>query len=160
MKTIKFLKLIVVLMASVAITSCVQDDDYSVPVSLGLEENEKIEELLSSGSVPMTVAEVKALYTENGDFIEPETTNIYVKGYVSSSDRTGNFFKEFYIQDSPNNPTDGLKVILNQVDSYNKYNLGREVYINLNGLYIGEERVGNGDRSIWNYCNKFKRKPD
>ena len=144
MKTIKFLKLIVVLMASVAITSCVQDDDYSVPVSLGLEENEKIEELLSSGSVPMTVAEVKALYTENGDFIEPETTNIYVKGYVSSSDRTGNFFKEFYIQDSPNNPTDGLKVILNQVDSYNKYNLGREVYINLNGLYIGEERVGNG----------------
>jgi len=76
--------------------------------------------------------------------MEAITTNIYVKGYVSSSDQTGNFFKEFYIQDSPSNPTIALKVILEQVDSYNQFNLGREVYINLKGLYIGEERVGNG----------------
>src|SRR5690606_2321030 len=41
-------------------------------------------------------------------------------------------------------PTAGIKVILNQVDIYNQYNFGREVYINLKGLYIGEERVGNG----------------
>ena len=143
MKTIKFLKIIMVLIASVAITSCVQDDDYTVPNSLGNEENESLQSLLNSGSIPVSIAEVKAMY-QGGDFIEPVDTEIYVKGYVSSSDASGNFFKEFYLQDSPTNPTSAIKIILNQVDSYNKYNLGREVYINLKDLYIGEERVGNG----------------
>jgi hypothetical protein len=150
MKTNKLIKLIMVLIASVAITSCVQDDDYTVPNSLGNEENLALQSLLSSGSNEVTIADVKAMYQE-GEFIEPVDTEIYVKGYVSSSDATGNFFKEFYIQDSPTNPTIGLKVILNQVDTYNKYNLGREVYINLNGLFIGEERVGNGVIAIGGY---------
>ncbi len=143
MKTIKFLKLIMVLIASVAITSCVQDDDYTVPNSIGEEENMAIETLTATAT-EVSIADVKAMYQGGGDFIEPVDTDIYVKGYVSSSDRTGNFFKEFFIQDSPTNPTGALKVVLNMVDSYNKYNLGREVYISLKGLYIGEERVGNG----------------
>ena len=150
MKTIKLFKLIMVLIASVAITSCVQDDDYTVPSSLGQEENLVLQNLLNSSSTPVSIADVKAMYQE-GEFIEPVDTDIYVKGYVSSSDQTGNFFKEFYIQDSPTNPTIGLKVILNQVDSYNKYNLGREVYISLKDLYIGEERVGNGVIAIGGY---------
>ncbi|MBF8149245.1 choice-of-anchor J domain-containing protein [Winogradskyella sp. F6397] len=145
-KAIKSLKLIVVLVASIAMTSCVQDDDYTIPNSLGDEENEALEELLATGS-EVSFETVKAMYTE-GEFIEPEDTNVYVKGYVTSSDRTGNFFKEFFIQDSPTNPTSGLKVILNQVDTYNQFNLGREVYISLQDLYIGEERVGNGVTTI------------
>lgn len=147
MKTTKIFKLILVLIASVAITSCVQDDDYVVPSSLGLEENLALQTLLESDANEVSFAEVKAMYSE-GEFIEAVDTDIYVKGYVSSSDRTGNFFKEFYIQDDPTNPTSGLKIILNQVDSYNKYNLGREVYVSLKNLYIGEERVGNGVTTI------------
>lgn len=142
MKTSKIFKLIMVLIASVAITSCVQDDDYTIPSSLGDEENKDLQTLLSNAT-EVSIAEVKAMY-QGGDFIEPVDTDIYVKGYVSSSDQTGNFYKEFYIQDSPTNPTIALKVILNLVDTYNRYNLGREVYISLKGLYIGEERVGNG----------------
>ena len=145
-KATKFLKLILVIIASVSITSCVQDDDYTVPSSLGDEENRAIATLLANAT-PVTIADVKAMYQE-GDFIEAVDTDIYVKGYVSSSDQTGNFFKEFYIQDSPSNPTGALKIILNQVDSYNKYNLGREVYVSLKGLFIGEERVGNGVTAI------------
>ncbi len=147
MKTIKFLKLIMVLIASFAITSCVQDDDYTIPSSLGDEENSGLQALLNSNSTEVSFAQVKAMYQE-GEFIDPVDTEIYVKGYVSSSDQTGNFFKEFYIQDSPTNPTTGLKVILNQVDTYNQFNFGREVYINLKNLYIGEERVGNGVTTI------------
>lgn len=151
MKTLKFLKFTLVLIASVAITSCVQDDDYSVPSSLGQEENLKLEDLLASAT-EVSIAEVKAMYNpdpnndgDTDDAMPFEVdTDIYVKGYVSSSDRTGNFFKEFYLQDSPTNPTGALKVTLNQVDSYNKYNFGREVYIKLKGLFIGEERVANG----------------
>lgn len=140
-KAVKSLKLMLVLIASVAITSCVQDDDYTIPNSLGDEENEALEELLATGN-EVSFETVKAMYTE-GEFIEPVDTNDYVKGYVTSSDQTGNFFKEFFIQDSPSNPTSGLKVILNQVDTYNQFNLGREVYIGLKDLHIGEERVGN-----------------
>ena len=95
MKTNKFLTLILVLVATFAITSCVQDDDYTVPSSLGLEENENLNALVNNAT-EVSIADVKAMYQE-GDFIEAVETDIYVKGYVSSSDQTGNFFKEFYI---------------------------------------------------------------
>lgn len=145
-KTANFFKLILILIASVAITSCVQDDDYTIPNSLGEEENKALQLLLDSAT-EVTFAQVKEMYQE-GSILEPITANVYVKGYVSSSDHTGNFFKEFFLQNDPTNPTAGLKVILNQVDTYNQFNFGREVYINLQGLYVGEERVGNGVTTI------------
>ena len=111
--------------------SCVQDDDYSVPQSVGLEENQKLVQLLSEiedGSADlMSISEVKNLFV-NGEVNEIES-NLVVKGYVSSSDYTGNFYKEFYMQDDIENPTAGIKVSINQVDSYNQFNVGREVYI-------------------------------
>ena len=139
MKTNRFLTIVLGLIATIAITSCVQDDDYTVPESLGDEENIGLNELLAN-STPVTVAEAKSYFVP-GEVTEI-TTDVYVKGYVSSSDRTGNFYKEFFIQDSPSNPTAAIKVVLNQVDSYNQFNFGREVYINLNGLVIGEVRGG------------------
>ena len=120
--------------------SCVQDDDYSVPQSVGLEENQKLVQLLSeieNGSADlMSISEVKNLFV-NGEVNEIES-NLVVKGYVSSSDYTGNFYKEFYMQDDIENPTAGIKVSINQVDSYNQFNIGREVYVKLQGLYIGD----------------------
>lgn len=145
-KTRKIFQLIMILMAFAAISSCVQDDDYSVPSSLGEEENKALAKLIATGT-EVSFADVKAMYQE-GEFIEPVDTDIYIIGYVTSSDKTGNFFKEFYIQDSPSNPTSGLKIILNQVDTYNQFNIGREVYVSLKDLYIGEERVGNGITTI------------
>ena len=38
----------------------------------------------------------------------------------------------------------GIKVSINQVDSYNQFNVGREVYIKLQGLTIGETNSGDG----------------
>ena len=126
--------------------SCVQDDDYSVPQSIGLEENQKLVQLLSeieNGSADlMSISEVKNLFV-NGEVNEIES-NLVVKGYVSSSDFTGNFYKEFYMQDEIENPTAGIKVSINQVDSYNQFNVGREVYIKLQGLYVGETNSGDG----------------
>jgi len=117
-----------------------------VPSSLGNEENAALATLLeTSTEVDMTF--VQGLYT-SGTAPEQITADIYVKGYVSSSDATGNFYKEFYMQDTPANPTKALKLIVSQSDSYNQFNLGREVFINLKGLYVGEERVGNGVYTI------------
>jgi hypothetical protein len=146
MKTNKILAFFTVIAISFALVSCVQDDDYTVPTSLGDEENVGLQVLLDNAT-EVSIADVKAMYQE-GEFIEAVDTDIYVKGYVSSSDQSGNFFKEFFIQDSPTNPTGALKVILNRVDTYNQFNFGREVYISLKGLFIGEERVGNGVTSI------------
>ena len=126
--------------------SCVQDDDYAVPQSIGLEENQKLVELLAeieNGSADlMTISEVKNLFV-NGEVNEIES-NLVVKGFVSSSDYTGNFYKEFYMQDEIENPSAGIKVSINQVDSYNQFNVGREVYIKLQGLSIGETNSGDG----------------
>jgi hypothetical protein len=149
MKMNKFLKLILVVIASVSITSCVQDDDYTVPGSLGDEENRGLEQILldinSGALVEISITDLKNLYQEYEDaqsgfdydhFIQiPD--NLVVKGYVSSSDATGNFYKEFYIQNAPENPTAALGVVLNQVDSYNQFNFGREVYIKLADMYVG-----------------------
>ena len=126
--------------------SCVQDDDYSVPQSIGLEENQKLVQLLSeieNGSADlMSITEIKNLFV-NGEANQIES-NLVVKGYISSSDYTGNFYKEFYMQDEIENPTAGIKVSINQVDSYNQFNVGREVYIKLQGLYVGETNSGDG----------------
>jgi len=150
-KAIKSLKLMLVLIASVAITSCVQDDDYTIPSSLGDEENENLQELLTkldsedSNLTEISISNLKALYEayEEGQsgfdynhFIQI-TDSLLVKGYVSSSDATGNFYKEFYMQDAPENPTAGIGVVLNQVDSYNQFNKGREIYILLTDTYVG-----------------------
>jgi len=149
MKTIKFFKLIIILMVSVAITSCVQDDDYSVPNNLGDAENEGLAQImaeLNSGDlIEISIADLKALYQdyENGqsgfdyDHFIQIPDNLVVKGYVTSSDATGNFYKEFYMQDAPENPTAAIGVVLNQVDSYNQFNIGREVYIRLAGNFVG-----------------------
>ena len=148
MKTNKLIILMLALVAGISFTSCVEDGDYSVPKSLGVEENaavETIKEALNdpnSGLTAISISNLKTLLV-SGQATEI-TSNIVVKGYVTSSDETGNFYKEFFIQDSPDNPTAAIKIALELVDSYNKYNIGREVYINLNGLYIGEVRSGDG----------------
>ncbi|QXP80435.1 MULTISPECIES: DUF5689 domain-containing protein [Winogradskyella] len=154
-KAIKFSKLMLVLIASIAITSCVQDDDYTIPTSLGDDENYDLQDLIDNyNEVPFSYA--KALYNsdpnnddENDDAIPFQVTDsIYIKGYISSSDKAGNFYKELYIQNSAENPTSAMKVILDQVDNYNQFNKGREVYIKLLDLHIGEERTGSGIYTI------------
>ncbi|MFC0603615.1 DUF5689 domain-containing protein [Winogradskyella pulchriflava] len=149
MKTTKLLTLILVAFASITITSCVEDDDYSIPNSLGDEENAGLttimNELASGDLTEISITDLKNLYQTYEDaqsgfdydhFIQiPD--DLVVKGYVTSSDATGNFYKEFYMQDAPENPTAAIGVLLNQVDSYNQFNLGREVYIRLKDMYVG-----------------------
>lgn len=133
---------------SILMISCVQDDDFSIPNDLGIEENKGLEALLESAATELSMTELKLKYANNYKRPVLIDTDIYIKGYVSSSDKEGNFFKEIYLQDAPENPTSGIKIILNQVETYNQYNFGREVFIQLKGLYIGEERVGNGVMAI------------
>ena len=132
---------------SVCFITCVKDGDFKVPKSLGIEENTVVNiiiDSISSGTLQLkTIKEVKELYISGSKPIEI-ISNIVVKGYVISSDKSGNFYKEFYMQDAPENPNSGIKVSLNLSNSYNKFNIGREIYIRLKGLYVGETNSGDG----------------
>lgn len=138
MKTSKLLNIVLAITVSIAFFSCVQDDDFSVPESLGTEENKGLQEILSAIAnnelTQITITDLKNLYNGQVTLIE---SDLVVKGYVTSSDQTGNFYKEFYIQDAPENPTAAVGIVLNQVDSYNQFNQGREIYIKLKDLYLG-----------------------
>lgn len=143
----KTLIILLALFASITFTSCLEDGDFTVPESLGTEENANLNKILDSVSnnqvTLISIADLKnGYYTTRTP--KEITGNLVVKGYVTSSDESGNFYKEFYMQDAPENPTSGIKVVLNLTSSHNKFNFGREVYIRLKGLYVGETRSGDG----------------
>ncbi|MBA6151765.1 DUF5689 domain-containing protein [Gelidibacter maritimus] len=140
----RILAIFIMILVYIMTSSCVKDDDFKVPNDLGNEENKGLEALLASDAIEVSMGELKLKYANNYRKPVLIETDIYIKGYVSSSDKEGNFFKEVFLQNTPENPTAGIKVILNQVETYNQYNFGREVYIKLKGLFIGEERIGNG----------------
>ncbi len=156
MKTNKIIILALAFIMGVSLNSCVEDGDYTVPNDLGLVENEEVEKIIEelnnpNGSLDLiSITNLKTLFTGEATEI---TSDLVVKGYVTSSDRTGNFFRELFIQDAPENPTAAIKVVLNLNDTYNKYNFGREVYIKLNGLLIGETRTGDGVITIGGVAN-------
>lgn len=138
MKTNKFLNIALALFIVAAFFSCVEDD-YSIPESLGNEENTGLQEIMDGLNdntlTEISIQDLKNLYNGQVTLIE---SDLVVKGYVSSSDQTGNFYKEFFLQDAAENPSSAINVFINQVESYNQFNIGREVYIRLKDLYIGE----------------------
>jgi len=151
MKTSKIIILILTFISSISFTSCVEEGNFEVPNALGTEENVKLNSILDSiqkGKYELkTISDVKALFTSGNNPLQIVSKTV-VKGYVISSDQSGNFYQEFYMQDSPENPTTGIKVALNLNDNYNKFNIGREVYVYLKDLYIGETNSGDGVTAI------------
>jgi hypothetical protein len=147
MKKNKTIRLTFVLIINILFITCIEDRDFTVPESIGVEENTSVNVILDSiskGTLQLkTIKQVKDLYITGNHPVEI-FSDIVVKGYVVSSDKTGNFYKEFYMQDAPQNPNAGIKISLNLNKSYNKFNIGREIYIRLKGLYIGEVNSGDG----------------
>ncbi len=156
MKKIKFRTFAAVIITCLVTVACVQDDDFTIPSSIGNEENENLTNLLSrieAGEVQLiSIDQLKAQFISDDEATEI-ASEIAVKGYVSSSDATGNFYKEFFIQDAAEDATSAIKISLNQVDSYNQFNMGREVYIYLKDLYLGEANGGDGVYTIGGAMN-------
>lgn len=117
---------IFILSLTVFVTSCVQDDEYSTPDLQG-----KCQTLTPT----KTIAEVKTAYANNSATI---TDDIIIEGYVSSSDESGNVYKTIYLQNAPENPTQGLVVSVDAVSTYTSYPQGSKVYIKLKGLAFGK----------------------
>ena len=67
MKKNRIITIILALIASISFVTCVDDGDFSVPESLGNEENEavnKIIDSISNGTLQLkTIQQLKELYT-------------------------------------------------------------------------------------------------
>ena len=78
-----------------------------------------------------TIKDLKAMY-KNGKPMEI-TGNVWIKGQVTSSDKTGNIYRELYIQDK----TGGIDLKLGKSSLYSEYSLGQWVYVHCDGLTLG-----------------------
>ncbi len=80
----------------------------------------------------MTIGELKALHTTGG--IELITANEIISGIVVADDQSGNFYKTIDIQDA----TGGIQLKLDAYDLYTQYPVGRQVFVSVKGLYLGD----------------------
>ncbi|MBT8319809.1 MAG: choice-of-anchor J domain-containing protein [Gramella sp.] len=110
--------------------SCIKTDDYDAP---GIEiPNINIEGDLTS------ISAIKGNYKpETEEIYTFNNSNIFIEGYVVSSDAGGNFYKKIIIQDKPENPTSGIQILLDDNSLYEIYDIGRKVFIKLDGLSLG-----------------------
>lgn len=79
-----------------------------------------------------TIRDLKALHTF-GSF-EQITDDKIIEGIVVADDRSGNYFKTLVIQDA----TGGISIRLDAYDLYADYPVGRQVFVKLKGLYLGD----------------------
>ena len=143
MKTLKFNRLILLFIGLVVFNSCVEDDDFDTP------NTSVVEPVLDGPEVEIgAIAGQLAQEQDNGgtlDYSDEDTfitfgfneQNQYMVGYVVSSDEGGNFFEELILQDRPENPTIGIKVLVDVNPLFIRYEVGRKVYVKLNGLAVG-----------------------
>lgn len=68
---------------------------------------------------------------------EKQETALWVMAIVSSSDATGNFYKELYVQDNEHSPKRALRLLLDQPSLHTQFPIGRKILIQLNGLGAG-----------------------
>lgn len=152
MKTINLNKILLLTLSLVVFSACVQDDDFDTPNLSFQEPNIQTEQLRTLGSLAGDLAQAQDNFGEI-DY-EDESTVVsytfndndeYITGYVVSSDEAGNFFEELIIQDNFENPTIGIKLLIDVNPLFTKYEVGRKVFIKISGLSVG---ITNGVLSI------------
>lgn len=79
------------------------------------------------------IAEVKQMYVNNGNKPYDITKPCIIKGQIISSDKTGNIYKSFYIQDA----TGGIEIKIGKSGLYNDYKTGQWIYVDCNDLTVG-----------------------
>jgi hypothetical protein len=85
----------------------------------------------------ITMTDLRAKY--EGELLEfGVDENFILEGFVISSDEKGNFNNEIFLQDTAENPTAGIRLLIELENYYEKYAMGQKVYVKLNRLYMDE----------------------
>lgn len=82
--------------------------------------------------VNMRIDSLKILMATSGEAKRIDS-NWTIYGIVTADDRSGNFYKQIVIEDS----TGAIHLLIDGNSLYNKYPVGRKVYVKLQGLYFG-----------------------
>ncbi len=149
----KMFTVLILLLFTLFLVACVQDDDFSTP-----------DVLIKGVDIPTsqltTFKAIKSLYEQavnggNTTVVINSDTDLYIEGYVISSDKAGNFFEELIIQNKTdasnpdNDPRLGFKVDINVSSLSDTYQFGQKVFVKMAGLTIGETSgvitIGKGD---------------
>ncbi|CAM1334516.1 DUF5689 domain-containing protein [Tenacibaculum aestuariivivum] len=139
MKKLKKLKLTAIILITFCLYSCIKDGDFTIP---DLNNNEEYTNVKSLG-------EIADLYKGKLVAFDEEITTY---GYVVSNDREGNFYKSLFIQDSPENPTIGFEIKINDTKLNARYAVGRKIIIKLKGLFLNKNTEGSyqlGTKNIY-----------
>ena len=139
MKNFKINRFIALLFNLIIILSCVKDDEYDVPntdpIAIEIEGTIiTIDSLLNL-----------LLQEQNGDpnvFLNFTESDLYISGFVISNDEAGNFFEELIIQDLPENPIRGVRLIIDVNPLFTSFEFGRKVFVKLDGLTVGFSNDG------------------
>ena len=115
--------------------SCVLDGNFEIPdtstTEPDLEINSSILKIKTALQQEFN-SNNKVIYT----FPVHQDNPTYIEGFVISSDATGNFYKKLIIQDSSDDPTAGIEIIINKSSLSTSYDIGRKLYIKLDGLSV------------------------
>jgi hypothetical protein len=80
-----------------------------------------------------TIKALKALHTSAGAYDEIKT-DLIISGVVIADDKSGNLYKNLYIQDS----TGAINLLLDATSLYGSYPVGRKLFINCKGLTVSD----------------------
>lgn len=120
-------KVVLILFGITLIYSCVKDRNFNSPTS------NQVSDLVAN----TTYSEVKSLFQDETFQIQED---LIIEGYVTSSDKSGNFFSVLHFQDKPQNPTEGFQIEMDLRDSNLFFPEGSKIYIKLKGLYLGQSK--------------------
>ena len=126
------------LLAVTFITGCANDDNYDAPNFICEDQTEGLTANISG-------ADLYAMATSSLQEFSV-TGNDYIEGYITSSDRGGNFFKTISFETADGR---GMSIAIDVPNTYTKgYQVGRKILIKLNGLYFN---INHGSLAIGEY---------
>ena len=80
-----------------------------------------------------SISDLKKLYVKHGEPVEIFDP-IVIRGEVTSSDESGNVYRELFLQDA----TGAIDLKIGRSSSYDDYKPGQILYVNCSGLVLGE----------------------
>ena len=81
----------------------------------------------------MSIANLKALHTTPRAY-DIITQDIIISGVVVANDKSGNFYKQLFIQDT----TGAIQILLDATDLYGSYPVGRRVFVKCKDLCLSD----------------------
>ena len=123
-------KILIFAAALLAFSSCQSFKEEWQPVFTGEYDDPAVDQPVTMTRTH-TIAELAAMYKTGIPWTIDE--NIVISGIVSTTDRYGNFYKSFYIQDE----TGGIELKLGKNGLYNDYLPGQRIYVDCRDLELG-----------------------